>query len=135
MVNNQSEVKTQYYSWDEYRVDVKKIFKTLQSRNWKFDGVFAPPRGGLVLAVTLSNLFGNDEGGRQKLPLILHEKDVTKNTLIVDDIADTGATLLKYQKKRNIIVTLFKHAQSQVDPQIWIREKEDRWIEYPWEVE
>ena len=54
-------------------------------------------------------------------------------TLIVDDIADTGETLTPY--KNYTIVTLFYHRQSVVVPSIWLHEKTDRYIVFPWEKE
>jgi len=56
-----------------------------------------------------------------------------KDTLIVDDIADTGETLKNYEKF--FIATLYYHKQSIVKPNIWIYEKKDQWIQFPWECE
>ena len=125
MAKKLSDAKRQYYSWDEFRIDVSKIvdFASWQLKNAYLDGIYGVPRGGLILAVCLSH--------RLKLPLLATP---TKYTLIVDDIADSGTTLLCYKKTRNCIITLFKHPQSKVNPDIWIRAKKDRWIDFPWEV-
>ena len=86
-----------------------------------FESIYAIPRGGLVLGVYLSHRLG--------LPMV--EKP-TKRCIICDDIADTGKTVEPY--KNYFIVTLYYHKQSTVEPDIWIYEKTDAWIKFPWEV-
>ena len=113
--------KRQHYSWRQFDSDIKKIAGLIKKSKKKFDGVWGPPRGGLVPAIVLSHALG--------IPLLLQP---TKDTLIVDDVADTGKTLASYQ--RNFIVTIFYHRQSFVVPNIWLCEKKDIWIVFPWEV-
>ena len=131
MVKKLPYIQRQYYSWYEFHADVDKIVDIARSR-WEnsqfekdahFDGICGIPRGGLILAVCLSH--------HLKLPLLAAP---TKRTLIVDDIADSGATLLCYKKNENRIITLFKHPKSKVNPDIWIRVKKERWIDFPWEI-
>ena len=57
---------------------------SMRCKNKKFEGVYGFPRGGLCLAVALSHSLG--------LPLLDKPKN---NSLIVDDIYDTGYTLEK----------------------------------------
>ena len=47
--------------------------------------IYAIPRGGLPLAVSLSH--------RLNLPIIMNETEISPQTLVVDDIFDSGATL------------------------------------------
>ena len=56
----------------------------------------------------------------------------TERSLIVDDIADSCRTLERF-KGKNFIVTPYYHQQSLVVPDIWLREKKDAWIVFPWE--
>ena len=86
-----------------------------------FFGVYGFPRGGLPLAVWISH--------KAKLPLLMSPY---RNALLVDDIADTGATLLRY-KDTNYIATMYYHRQSLVKPDFWLVEKRDKWIVFPWE--
>lgn len=111
----------QLYSWQQFDNDIKKIVRFLRKR--KFNGVWGLPRGGLPLAVCLSHALD--------IPLLSEPRD--KKTLIVDDIADTGKSLLPYARKKYFIATVFYHRQSAVIPNIWLREKKDRWIVFPWE--
>lgn len=117
-------MKNRYYSWEEFAWDVDKIVELLKEKSKKFDGIYAIPRGGLILGVCLSN----------RLNLSWFSKEeVSDKTLVVDDISDTGRTLERY-RGRNFIVTLFYHGQSKVIPDIWLRKKKNKWIVFPWEV-
>ena len=114
-------IDKQLYTWVEFDQDVREIAQRIKESGKKFDGIWGPPRGGLVPAVVLSNALN--------LPILLWP---TANTLVVDDIADTGATLNSF--RRNFIATIFYHQQSKVVPDIWIKEKTIAWIVFPWET-
>ena len=79
-------MEKQYYSWRQFDADIKKIAKLVIKEKRKFDGVWGPERGGLTFAVCLSHIL--------KIPFL--NKPKTKNTFIVDDIADTGKTLINF---------------------------------------
>ena len=112
-----------YYMWEQFDSDIREIVRLVKETGKTFDGVWGPPRGGLIPAVMLSHALD--------IPLLVKP---TPNTLIVDDVADTGRTLDQY-KGKNFIVTSFYHRQSIVVPDIWIREKKDEWVVFPWESE
>ncbi len=113
-----------YYSWDQFDEDIKKIARLVGPKKKRLDSVWGPVRGGLPVAVCLSHALG--------LKFVFRPRG--KKTLIVDDIADTGKTLFKYAKAGYFIVTLFYHRQSKFKPDIWLREKKDQWIIFPWEI-
>lgn len=85
-------------------------------------GVYGIPRGGNVLATLISYYYD--------LPLL---QAPCKDCIVVDDIADTGETLLHYKAKGYWITTMYYHKQSKVVPDYWFKEKTDEWIIYPWE--
>ena len=111
------------YSWVSFGKDVEKLTWLLGKRKKQFNSIWGPVRGGLPLAVCLSHRLG----------LKFVSKPIGKKTLIVDDIADTGKTLQKFFDKGYFIATLYYHRQSTFKPQVWLREKEDKWIVFPWE--
>jgi len=117
--------KKYFYTWKNFEEDVKELTSELKRRRpasgW--DGVWGPARGGLPVAVCLSHSLN--------LPFL--EKPKSKKTLIVDDIADSGKTLEPFFKKGHTIATIFYHRHSVFEPQIWLREKKDEWIVFPWE--
>ena len=107
-------------NWLEFDECIYSIYK--QCKNKKFEGVYGFPRGGLCLAVALSHSL--------ELPLLNEPKN---NSLIIDDIYDTGHTLekIKHLKGSETYVWI-----SKVEPTWWnaykyINEKE--WIIFPWE--
>lgn len=114
----------EFLTWTLFEDACQEIVKKIKKARKDFDGIYGIPRGGLPLAVKLSNLLS--------LPLIINNKEITKKTLIVDDISDTGRTLEPF--KDHFIVTIYYHKQSTVIPNIWIFEKTDKWIIFPWEI-
>ena len=116
----------EYYSWEQFEKDVEIIAKKIGKKGWKFKNVYGLPRGGLILGICLSH--------RLEIPLILNSENIENYTLVVDDIADTGKTLYPYVSRVEVIVTLFYHRQSIVVPNIWLHEKKEKWIHFPWEA-
>ncbi len=114
------------YTWEEFDDDCLTIFNWIQLKKLTFKNVYGLPRGGLPLAVKLSHLL--------EIPLTLDR--ITENTLVVDDISDTGNTLFSIKKTFPdiTIITLFYHEDTKVVPSFTLREKTDKWIIYPWEV-
>ena len=115
-------MKKIYIKWSEFDKMVNKIEKDIKLLNYKYDGIYGLPRGGLTLAVCLSH--------RLKLPLLLHS---TKKTLVVDDISDTGNALKNINHKT--IATLHNTNWTITPPDIFCKYKlsKDNWIIYPWE--
>lgn len=128
---NKNETK-EFMSWEQFEKSCKLMASTIKNQITKvipLKNVYGPPRGGLPIAVCLSHLLDID--------LILDPKQISKNTLIVDDIADTGVTLAELLNNYNIplfTATLYYHQQSAVVPDLWLHEKKDKWIVFPWEM-
>jgi len=112
-------MKKLFISWDIYEEMVSKLAEMIDG---DFDGIYAPPRGGLVMAVNLSH--------KLKLPILMYP---TENSLVVDDISDTGKTL--HYIKRKAIACLFSTDWTITKPDWFVDKKlnKDEWIVYPWE--
>jgi hypoxanthine phosphoribosyltransferase len=105
-----------------YRI-VEELRKIPELSQLKY--IYGIPRGGLVIAIRLSHML--------KLQVVLDRVVIApENTLVVDDIADTGKTLKDFGKF--LIATLYYKKGSDIAPNIWIYEKKDHWIVFPWEV-
>ena len=116
-----------FYSWDQFESDCNKIAGLIKKNGRKIDSLYGIPRGGLVLAVRLSHKLG--------LPLIMHNADIGKETLIVDDIADSGDTMIGFLgRKKYVTATLFCNPSSKYAPTYFCRKKTN-WIVFPWEEE
>lgn len=113
---------TRYFTWEEF--DKSVDFIANQCKFLNFSGIYGVPRGGLCLAVALSH----------KLNIKLIEKPL-KNSLIVDDVFETGLTLSNF---KNIEGANFFVLVSKKEPIWWntvnfVHKKE--WIIFPWENE
>ena len=73
-----------YFSWSEFDESVEQIAHKCRFKN--FSGIYGVPRGGLCLAVALSH--------KLKIELI---SEPIKNSLIVDDVYETGITLTTFK--------------------------------------
>jgi hypothetical protein len=142
-------------SWRDIEEQCKELARRIKERKLSFDLIIALARGGWVPGRLLSDYLGNDElytvrvkyyagvGRRREKPLILHptQFDIAgKKVLLVDDIADTGESLLaaiEHLRQRGAgsiyVATLVKKPHSKVTPDLYVRET-SAWVVFPWEV-
>ena len=116
-------------SWQNVEEYIKKVSE--KYCDMEISGVYGIPRGGLILAVLISH--------KLNIPLLLAPTD---NCIIVDDICDSGESLLHFYKNSSgnkankyHITTMFYKENKLVKPEFYMYEKEDKWIVYPWEVD
>jgi hypothetical protein len=122
-------------TWQQFEDGVKTIVKQMESGQFTPEVILAIPRGGLVLAVKLSNVLGNIPVAFQydeKNPLF------SGKVLIVDDVSDTGKTLRKELEhlgaRKAKVATLYYKPHSVLKPDYYAFET-DKWIVFPWEKE
>ncbi len=119
----------EFYEWADFEKDSQLLAGRIKESGQKFTRIYGIPRGGLMPAVCLSHLLS--------LPLITDTNKITPWTLVVDDIVDTGKTLLLFKRKipfKNLpIASLYYYKKSVIVPQFWIREK-TKWVIFPWET-
>ena len=119
----------EYVSWEDVTTFVQKVWELCTTIN--VSGVYGVPRGGLVLAVLISHALN--------IPLLAAP---CENCIIVDDICDSGETLLHYYKnssgdgKKNyyLVTMYYKENDLGVKPDFYIKNKEEKWIVFPWEL-
>jgi xanthine phosphoribosyltransferase len=107
-------------SWQEFEQAVACIAE--RCRDGGFSGVFGIPRGGLVLAVSLSH--------RLELPLLPIPQ---AGCLLVDDVYETGRTLEPYRRLEDCTAVVWV---SKAKPQWWQAVEvvqSSEWIVFPWE--
>ena len=110
-----------HLNWNtiEYLVDIlcKKIIVELPF----IDSVTGIRRGGLIPAVWISH--------KLSLPYV---NTISVNTLVIDDICDTGKTLQNYPGVYT--ASLILRYNSEFIPNIYAEElKTNEWIQFPWE--
>ena len=109
-----------HFTWEEFDKSVEHIAD--RCKFLEFSGIYGVPRGGLCLAVALSH--------KLKINLI---SEPIKNSLIVDDVYETGITLNTY---KNIEGANFFVLFSKNNPTWWNSvhlSKKSEWIVFPWE--
>ena len=107
-------------TWNEFNDCVQKITELLKEK--KIQGVYGFPRGGLCLAVAISHSLN--------VPLLDKPEP---NSLIVDDIYDSGKTINSIREIKNIEVFVWI---SRVNPSWWKAYEIDdskEWFVFPWE--
>ena len=86
------------------------------------DSIYGIPRGGLIPAVMLSHKLG--------LPMV---NVIGKNTLVVDDMSDSGVTLDKSPGQFSAVLFHKPHT-SCFTPNVWSKLHEgNEWLVFPWE--
>jgi len=141
----------QYYSYENFREDTKKLL--VQIEDFEAEAIVGIARGGLTLAhcmaeglnlrevQTLRTELYDDTCKRDEMTLLSScQFQDKKRVLVVDDIADSGETLQEVMRHlefthKNIefkSATLFYKKTSVYEPHFWVSEAQN-WIEFFWE--
>ncbi len=142
-------------SWQDIEKQCLEIARKIRREKIEFDIIVALSRGGLIPGRLLSDYLANEElytvrvkfysgiGETHEKPRIIHPVQIDvrgKKVLLVDDIADTGRSLLlakQHLEERGCgevtVATLVKKPKSIVEPDIYIMET-NAWVVFPWEV-
>ena len=142
-----------YISWTEYGNLAEALAEKVRSGGKRFDLVVGVARGGMPVAMVVSDHLGvkvdfvnvksSDGTAKRGAPRILStltEGIRGKNLLVVDDLVDQGDTMQTVERHLNehqpgLLETavLFKKPWSRVDPDYYL-EVVDRWIVFPFEL-
>ena len=131
-----------YYEWSDYEVDMRQV------KNFEFDHVVGIYRGGLPMAVHISNVFDvpmsivgfQTRDGEDKEPYMIHKaEEAPKQVLVVDDIYDSGYTMKKVIESLSRLAVydiqgfcLFgKENNLNIS---YANEQDGSWIVFPWET-
>jgi len=110
-----------FVSWTDIEGLVKELCKRIIINSMPVNSVHGLKRGGYIPAVMLSHQLG--------LP---YSEAVNSDTLVIDDICDSGETLKNAPGVYHAVLHYKPHT-SCVVPTIWAKEMGDEWIVYPWE--
>ena len=121
-------------SWEDVDEAIEILAKQIEDSKIHYEVIYGLARGGLVPAVMLSH--------RLKIPMVLNMEEVwrlkvkNKNSLIVDDISDTGKTLRYFYDQKFDIATLFvREHTSKIKPKYSYKNiNHDNWLLFPWET-
>tara|TARA_B100001094_G_C17863581_1_gene638594 strand:- start:38 stop:469 length:432 start_codon:yes stop_codon:yes gene_type:complete len=130
-------VKTEnksFLSWDDVEVLVKKLCDKILISKLEIKDIWGLPRGGLIPAVMVSH----------KLGIPMTKGTITPDTLIIDDICDSGVTLSNFYKtyqdefafpfNLKTACLHYKPHTSVFEPTLFANQwSSNNWIIYPWE--
>ncbi|HPX24583.1 MAG TPA: phosphoribosyltransferase family protein [Methanofastidiosum sp.] len=145
---------TVYLEWGKVDEAIWTMCDAIK-RDYDFDVIVGIARGGLIPAVRISHIFDDkrlllieakyykDIGVRDDKPKItmhLKEEDISgKKILLVDDVLDTGGTLVAIKEyirglfpKELRVAVIASKPISQVKPDYAVFNT-DKWIIFPWE--
>jgi len=142
-----------YVSWSEYGNLAEALAEKVRSSGKKFDLVIGIARGGLPVAMVVSDhldvridfinvksYVGIAERATPKILSTLTQGIRGKNVLLVDDLVDHGDTmnvvreyLLGQGPELLEVAVLFKKPWSGVEPDYYL-EVVDRWVVFPFEL-
>ncbi len=125
-----------YIDWDQVDKLISRLSYWITTSDLEFENIYGLQRGGLIPAVMLSH----------KLGIPMTKGDIGPNTLIVDDICDSGETLDKFVKKYQTLYSFpfnlktavlhYKPHTSCFEPTFYVKKwNYDDWLVYPWERE
>jgi len=138
-----------YYPYEEYKQDLKTLIKKIDQ---PFDAILGIARGGLSIAQMLGeyydlrevyaiNTIGYDNTEKKESVEVFNIPNLkSANTvLIVDDIVDSGDTLIeilkvlevKYPKVTFVTASLFYKKTAKIAP-TWYAKEPKGWIDFFW---
>lgn len=118
-------------TWEQVNDYLNRIVEKVSKS--ECTGVYGIPRGGLVLAAWLSH--------KLYKPLL---SAPSQNCIIIDDICDSGESLMHYakqtstarseNKKEYFITTMYyRNNELNIEPDFYFALKGDKWVVFPWE--
>jgi len=110
-----------YLNWGDIDDLVQELCVKIQSSLIPINSVHGLKRGGYIPAVMVSH--------QLDLPYL---EAVHSDTLVIDDICDSGETLENAPGLYHAVLHYKPHTSS-FTPTIWAKEVGDEWIVYPWE--
>lgn len=142
-----------YVTWDEVQDHCRQIAARILEINKKFDKILVITRGGMFPAGILAreleirrienicvDTYDLKDSQKIKMPTLLKPAadEFLSDVLIVDDLADTGATLkmIRDMTKDSLVVTIFaKPAGESLVDMFHERVAQNVWVRFPWDTE
>jgi hypoxanthine phosphoribosyltransferase len=111
-----------FYSYEKLDRDTTALAKLLKGFKTRYTGIYTIPRGGYVPAGILAY--------KVNLPIV---NKVTKGTLIVDDIIDTGKTLSKYKHNDKVALVGKPKGMNKLNDRLCcIMVPDETWVVFEW---
>ncbi|MBD3791983.1 MAG: phosphoribosyltransferase [Campylobacterales bacterium] len=141
-----------YYPYDEFREDLKVLVSKIDQ---PFDALLCIARGGMTMAHLLGeyydmravysiNTIGYEDMQKNESVEVFNIPDLktAKSVLILDDIVDSGDTLIevlkvlgnRYPERTFMTASLFYKKSAKIAPNWYVKEA-TAWIDFFWTVD
>lgn len=110
--------KIRKISFEEYDNAISLLAQKIKASGKKYQGIYGIPRGGYYPAIQLSNILG--------IPAVTSP---ISGVLIVDDIMDSGATLMPYTQDKAVVYC--KNIEQADKEGIFFAESFNEWLDIP----
>lgn len=110
--------KIRKISFEEYDNAISLLAQKIKASGKKYQGIYGIPRGGYYPAIQLSNILG--------IPAVTSP---ISGVLIVDDIMDSGATLMPYTQDKAVVYC--KNTEQADKESIFFAEPFNEWLDIP----
>ena len=138
-----------YISWEEFHQDVKSVCEKIKNSG-TYNKIVAISRGGLLPAgiiayeldirnfhaINIATYIGDEHRELDHLDNLDDVGEINSQTLIVDDLADSGQTfrLLRQEFPKARFVSIYSKPAGLKEVDIYARELPDQWVVFPWDI-
>lgn len=138
-----------YIRWEEFHQDVKSVCEKIKNSG-TYNKIVAISRGGLLPAgiiayeldirnchaINIATYIGDEHRELDHLDNLDDVGEINSQTLIVDDLADSGQTfrLLRQEFPKTRFVSIYSKPAGLKEVDIYARELPDQWIVFPWDI-
>lgn len=137
-----------YISWEEFHRQTKELASAIKAKG-SFNKIIAISRGGLLpagilayeldirnsQAINISSYDGDQARRDGEIEISASVGEVDEQTLIVDDLSDTGRTfnLLRPLFPQACYVAVYAKPKGAAVVDIYAADIPDQWIVFPWD--
>jgi len=99
---------------------VNQLAQKIKKKGKKYENIYAVPRGGHLIGLILSDAL--------KIPMELDKEGIKKDTLIVDDLIDSGKTLSQFPKNDKAVIFVKNGKKKAVTYYV---DETNEWVKFP----
>lgn len=137
-----------YISWSDFHQDAKELFARLKTQR-KFNKIIAISRGGLLPAgiaayemdirdcdiINIASYDRDKMRADDKIEISSMPADIDENTLVIDDLADSGRTLQLLRRRFPLAVYAVVYAKPRGKTAVdaFAKELPGQWVVFPWD--
>src|SRR5574344_1537747 len=138
-----------FINWADFHQDVKDLASLIKQQKRKISQIVAVSRGGLIPAgilayeldirncetINMSTYDGMEKKDDKDIKIDYHLTKAGAETLIVDDLSDSGRTykILRQIYPQAFYATVYAKPTGAKEVDIYAKPIPDKWIVFPWD--